>query len=82
MKDKLADLRSEIGEQYDCGCGIPAWEIEYDEFMHQNLKYMLGKHDCIGCTLKRGVFEDFVHIMARAAYPRVASAILKRYHGL
>lgn len=82
MEDKLVELRQEVGIYYDCGCGVKAWEADYDEFMYQNLKYKLGKHECVGCSLTNGVFEDFIHIIVRAAYPRVGNAILKRYHAL
>lgn len=70
MAAGVEKLREKFGVSLDCGCGLPAWEGDYDRFSLQNVKIWFRCKGCSGCVLKHGMLEDNVHLLIRTAYPR------------
>ena len=74
----VGELKGKFGYELNCGCGNPAWRMEYSEFL-LGLKKPEARHKkCDGCSLGKGVFEDHIHLLFRAAFPRVGRAMLAR----
>lgn len=78
--EKLLALQSETSTDLNCGCGLGAWGLEYDEFLTFLRKHRFPKgHHCAGCVLGPGVVEDNVHLLVQLAYPRRARSFLNRF---
>lgn len=64
MNTKTKELATEYGPDLNCGCGVSAWHMPYDDFI-QNLKRdeLPAGHWCEGCSLGAGVMEDNLHMI-------------------
>lgn len=82
MGAAISKLNEKYGDKLDCGCGLPAWESDYDKFALQNVKIWFKCKGCKGCVLGHGMLEDNVHLLIRIAYPRRGEAMLARYRRL
>lgn len=48
----------------NCGCGVPGWGMQYDEFLTKLWRDQLPPHEpCAGCKLGSGVMEDNLHML-------------------
>lgn len=55
--------------------------MDYDEFLTPLRKYKRpATHQCKGCSLKNGVFEDNVHLLVELGGERKAGSFLLRYY--
>lgn len=80
MRLELKQLRKETNNDLDCGCGIPGWHTPPNDFLTPLEKYKIPPHDnCPGCSIGAGLFEDNLHMLIRASYPRRGEAMRDRY---
>ncbi|OAD52193.1 hypothetical protein WN48_02713 [Eufriesea mexicana] len=77
-KRMMSELKEDWGLSLACGCDAPGWGLEYDGFLLQLKKNTVPHGRCKGCILGPGVMEDHIHLIYRAAYPRVGEAIIER----
>lgn len=57
--------------------------MEYSKFQSSLVRYRIAPyedHECAGCTIGKGVFEDGLHVIVRMAYPRCQDTMLRYYH--
>lgn len=73
------ELRDDVRVGMNCGCGVPGWEMPYDEHWTSLRKYVLPKHYYSACVMPSGVLEDHVHLLARLAQDRVVHSMVGQY---
>lgn len=80
-EDKLWDSKATVGDDLNCGCGMAGWCSPGSAFIDKLRRYRIGPgHQCVGCSIPRGLFEDGIHMLAGLYLGRIGTTVVDTYH--